>query len=181
MIDTLRPMERGSLWSLPNALSFSRLFLAAAFAAVQEREARLALILAASLTDFLDGWFARRSKTISKWGELLDPIADRAFVFTALSVLLFERTITTLQYFVVLSRDLATAIAFVVARSVAWLRPVSFRARGAGKVVTALQLITLIIALSHPELVARLIPIVAAASVVAIADYAATMWRQRAR
>ncbi len=174
-------MERGSLWSLPNALSLSRLFLAVAFAVVQVREARLALILAAALTDFLDGWLARRSKTISKWGELLDPIADRAFVFTALSVLLVERTLTTLQYFVVLSRDLATAIAFVIARSVAWLRPVSFRARLAGKVVTALQLSTLILALTHPDLVSRLIPIVAIASAVAIADYAAAMWRQSAR
>lgn len=174
-------MERSSLWSLPNALSVSRLFLAAAFAAVQAREVRLALILAASLTDFLDGWIARRSSTISKWGELIDPITDRAFVFTALSVLLFERTITTAQYFTVLSRDLATAIAFVVARSVMWLRPVAFRARFAGKVVTALQLVTLILAITRPEQVVRLIPIVALASAVAIVDYAATMWRQRAR
>ncbi len=174
-------MKRSSLWSLPNMLSVSRLFLAAAFAIFPAREARLALILAASLTDFLDGWIARRSSTISKWGELIDPIADRAFVFTALSVLLFERSITTVQYFTVLSRDLATAIAFVIARSVAWLRPVAFRARFAGKVVTALQLITLILAITHPEQIARLIPIVAVASAVAIVDYAATMWRQRGR
>ncbi|MGQ0642246.1 MAG: CDP-alcohol phosphatidyltransferase family protein [Gemmatimonadaceae bacterium] len=174
-------MERGTLWSLPNALSFSRLFLAAAFAAFPTREARLGLILVAALTDFLDGWFARRSNTISKWGELIDPIADRAFVFIALSVLLFEQTITTLQYFIVLSRDLATAIAFVAARSVAWLRPVAFRARFAGKLVTALQLVILIFALTRPELVARLIPVVAVASALSIADYAATMWRQRAR
>jgi cardiolipin synthase len=174
-------MERSSLWSLPNMLSVSRLFLAAAFAIIPAREARLGLILAASLTDFLDGWIARRSSTISKWGELIDPITDRVFVFTALSVLLFERTITNLEYFVVLSRDLATAIAFVIARSVAWLRPVAFRARFAGKVVTALQLITLILAITHPEQIARLIPIVAVASAVAIVDYAGTMWRQRAR
>lgn len=174
-------MERASLWSIANALSLSRLLLAAAFAAIQAAEARLGLILAAALTDFLDGWVARRSNTISKWGELIDPIADRAFVFTAVSVLLFERTLTSAQYFILLSRDLATAIGFVIARSVAWLRPVAFRARLAGKVVTALQLITLILAITQPEVVSRLIPFVAVASTVAIADYAATMWRQRAR
>jgi phosphatidylglycerophosphate synthase len=174
-------MERGSLWSLPNALSISRLFLAGAFATVQLREARLALIVAAALTDFLDGWLARRSNTISRWGELIDPIADRAFVFTALSVLLFEQALSTAQYFIILSRDLATAIAFVIARGVAWLRPVAFRARAAGKIVTALQLITLILALTRPEVIPRLIPFVALASAVAIADYAATMWRQRVR
>ncbi|MGQ0537879.1 MAG: CDP-alcohol phosphatidyltransferase family protein [Gemmatimonadaceae bacterium] len=174
-------MERGSFVSLPNALSLSRLFLAVAFAMVPTREGRLALVLAASLTDFLDGWFARRSKVVSKWGELLDPITDRAFVFTAISVLLFERAITSAQYFVVLSRDLATAFGFLLARSVSWLRPVAFRARTAGKVVTALQLITLILAIARPDLVARLIPVVGVASAVAIVDYTATMWRQRGR
>jgi phosphatidylglycerophosphate synthase len=177
----LLAVERGSLWSIANVLSLSRLGLAAAFAAIQEAEARLGLILAAALTDFLDGWFARRSNTISKWGELIDPIADRAFVFTAVSVLLFERTITSMQYFIVLSRDLATAIAFVIARSVAWLRPVAFRARLAGKVVTALQLITLILVITRPDIVPRVIPFVALASAVAIVDYAAMMWGQRAR
>ncbi|MEW5914896.1 MAG: CDP-alcohol phosphatidyltransferase family protein [Gemmatimonadota bacterium] len=173
-------MERGTLWSIPNALSVSRLFLALAFVAIPVQQVRLALILAAALTDFFDGWLARRSNTISRWGELLDPIADRAFVFTALSVLLFEQTITTLQYFIILSRDLATAIAFVIARSVVWLRPVAFRARAAGKVVTALQLITLILSLTRPDTIPRLIPFLAIASAIAIVDYAAIMWRQRA-
>lgn len=177
----LPAVERGSLWSIANALSLSRLALAVAFAAIQSAQVRLGLILAAAVTDFLDGWVARRSNTISKWGELIDPIADRAFVFTAVSVLLFERTITSAQYFIILSRDLATAIAFVVARSVAWLRPVAFRARLAGKAVTALQLITLVLAISQPDLVPRIIPFVAIVSVVAIVDYAATMWGQRAR
>lgn len=174
-------MERGSLWSLPNVLSISRLFLAVLFATIPIREVRLGLIVAASLTDFLDGWIARRSKTISRWGELIDPIADRAFVFAALSVFLFERTITTGEYFVILSRDLATAIAFAVSRSVVWLRPVAFRARLAGKIVTGLQLITLILAITHPEQVSRLVPFVGLASAVAIVDYAVTMWNQRIR
>ena len=174
-------MERGTLWSVPNALSISRLFLALAFVGIPIQEVRLALILAAALTDFLDGWLARRSNTISRWGELLDPIADRAFVFTALSVLLFEQTITTPQYFIILSRDLATAIAFILARSVVWLRPVAFRARAAGKVVTALQLIALVLGLTRPDRIATLIPFIGIASAIAIADYAAMMWRQRAR
>ena len=113
-------MERGSLWSLPNALSISRLFLALAFVGLPIPQVRLALILVAALTDFLDGWLARRNNSISRWGELLDPIADRAFVFTALSVLLFEQTITTMQYFVILSRDLATAIAIVDYAAIMW-------------------------------------------------------------
>jgi cardiolipin synthase (CMP-forming) len=174
-------MERGTLWSLPNFVSLSRLFLAVAFAAASSREARLGLVLAAAITDFLDGWLARRSQTISRFGELIDPIADRAFVFAALSVLLFERTIDVAQYFIILSRDLATAIGFVVARSVEYLRPVAFRARPAGKVVTALQLITLVLAVSRPELLSVIVPLVAVASVIAIADYSTAMWRQRAR
>lgn len=174
-------MERTTLWSLPNFVSLSRLFLAVAFAAAQTREMRLGLVLVAALTDFLDGWLARRSQTISRFGELIDPIADRAFVFAALSVLLFERTIDVTQYFIILSRDLATAIGFVVARSLKGFRPVSFRARTAGKVVTALQLVTLVLAITRPDMLPVIIPMVAVASVVAIADYSTAMWRQRVR
>ena len=40
------------------------------------------VIGAAAATDFLDGWVARRVRATSRWGALLDPIADRVFVLT---------------------------------------------------------------------------------------------------
>lgn len=177
----LAPMDRGTLVSLPNAVSMSRLLLAVAFVAANDARVRLGLIGAASLTDYLDGWIARRQHTTSDWGALIDPLADRIFVFTAVCVYLVSHAISTVQYFVLISRDLMTAIGFLVARSVPMLRPVHFRARPLGKIVTVLQLLTLIAVLALPGAVARLIVLVGVASALAIADYTMALWNQRAR
>ncbi|MBV6522371.1 MAG: hypothetical protein MNPFHGCM_02519 [Gemmatimonadaceae bacterium] len=174
-------MQRGRLLSLPNVISMSRLVLAAAFVFVGDARARLGLIGAASLTDFLDGWIARRQQTTSNLGALIDPLADRAFVFTAVCVYLVNGLIGTVQYFVLISRDLMTAIGFIVARSVRMLRPIPFRARPSGKTVTVLQLITLVAVLAIPEAVSPLVWFVGVASAIAIADYTLALWNQRVR
>ena len=53
----------------------------------------LALFLTASFTDFLDGMLARMMGEESKLGELLDPIADKIIVATALILLVMDGTI----------------------------------------------------------------------------------------
>jgi len=169
------------LTSIPNLLSLSRLGLAVAFVALPVPNVRLSLVVVAALTDYLDGWLARRAKLTSRWGALIDPISDRIFVFTAVCVYLINGTITTGQYFTIIARDLATAIGFVVARSISWLRPVPFRARTAGKVVTTLQLATLIALIIRQDLVNALIVAVGLTSAVAIVDYTLALWRERVR
>ncbi|MDC0043566.1 CDP-diacylglycerol--glycerol-3-phosphate 3-phosphatidyltransferase [Candidatus Pelagibacter sp.] len=52
-----------------------------------------ALFIVASFTDFLDGMLARMFKEESKLGELLDPIADKIIVATALILLVMNETI----------------------------------------------------------------------------------------
>jgi phosphatidylglycerophosphate synthase len=173
-------MSRERLVTLPNAVSMSRLLLAAVFVAVRDPVVRFALLLVATGTDFLDGWLARRQPVISRSGALIDPIADRFFVFTALCVYLVEGAISTAAYFTLLSRDIATLIGFLVARSVPWLRAVVFRARWLGKVVTALQLLTLMVVIVAPSVVPLLVLVVGAASAASIADYTLTLWRERA-
>jgi CDP-diacylglycerol--glycerol-3-phosphate 3-phosphatidyltransferase/cardiolipin synthase len=158
----------------------SRLVLAAAFVALRDPSARLALLVVASVTDFLDGWLARRNDATTRSGALIDPIADRLFVLAALCTYLVERAITTGTFFIVLSRDIATVIGFFVARSIPWLRAVEFRARMLGKLVTVLQLLTLAAVIVAPAAVPSLIVILAAASAASIADYTLTLWRERA-
>ena len=165
--------------TLPNVVSMSRLLLAAAFVAIREPVARFTLLLAASATDFLDGWIARRSQATSRSGALIDPIADRLFVLAALCVYLLEDLISIGAYFTLLARDIATVIGYIVARSVPWLRGVEFRARWLGKLVTGLQLATLMAVIVAPGLVPWLVLIVAGASVASIADYTLTLWRER--
>ena len=173
-------MNRDRLVTLPNAVSMSRLVLAAVFVAARDPIARFALVAVASVTDFLDGWLARRQHATTRSGALIDPIADRVFVFTAVCAFLIEGALSTASYFILLSRDIMTLIGYIVARSVPWLRAVEFRARWLGKVVTALQLLTLVAVIVVPSAVPALVIVVGAASAASVADYTLTLWRERA-
>src|SRR5437867_9143123 len=126
------------LRSLPNLISISRLVLAAAFVVLESPDVRIVLVMVALATDYLDGWLARRARLATRAGALLDPFADRVFVLVGVSVFLFEGTLSTLEYFIMISRDLMTAIGFLVARAVPSLRGVAFHARLPGKLVTVL-------------------------------------------
>jgi CDP-diacylglycerol--glycerol-3-phosphate 3-phosphatidyltransferase/cardiolipin synthase len=174
-------MDRGRFLSLPNSVSLSRIALAAAFVAYPGRGWRIALIAAAAVTDMLDGWLARRNESVTRWGALLDPITDRVFALAAVSSFLFGGLLTTGQYFTLISRDLATAVGFLVARTVSWLRPVAFSARVSGKIVTSAQLATLAAVLLYPPAVMPLVVLVGLASAWSIADYTLALWRARER
>jgi CDP-diacylglycerol--glycerol-3-phosphate 3-phosphatidyltransferase len=170
-----------TLGTLPNILSCSRLALAAGFVASSTREAQVGIIGIAAITDFLDGWLARRVHATSRWGAMLDPIADRFFVLTVVASMLFTGALSTGAYFILITRDLATAVGFVVARIIPWLRTVPFQARISGKVVTVLQMITLAALLVLPMLAPLLLALVGVASVLSIVDYTLALWRARAR
>ena len=174
-------MTRGAVFTLPNSISLSRLVLALAFVLMQGTWARVAIIVIAGFTDFIDGWIARHEKEESETGALIDPLADRIFVFVAISVYLVEGLFTAGQYFIFLSRDIATAVGFLVARMIPWLRPAVFRARMLGKIVTVLQLITLVAVLLIPEYTALLVIAIGIVSAASIVDYTVALWRARAR
>ena len=172
---------RHPLVRLPNWLSSSRFVLAVGFAAADHTAVRMGLIGVAALTDFLDGWVARRVDATSRWGALLDPIADRVFVLVAVGTFLFTGRLGTGAYFVLIMRDLATAVGFLVARVIPWLRPVVFKARLTGKLVTVLQLVTLAAVLVAPAALHSLLILVALVSIVSIVDYTLALWRARSR
>jgi cardiolipin synthase len=168
---------RSSLRSIPNIVSLSRVVLAVAFVVDHDTNARLGIVLAAAVTDMLDGWLARRAGMVSRFGALVDPFADRVFVLVAVSTFVYEGTLSTLQYFVMISRDLMTAVGFLVARAVTWLRPVEFRARPSGKLVTALQMIAFVALLRRPAAVGPMIWVVGMASLYSVVDYTWALWR----
>jgi phosphatidylglycerophosphate synthase len=174
-------MNRSTLFTLPNTVSLSRLVLALAFVLVSGPWDRIALIAVAGFTDFIDGWLARHEKSVSIAGALIDPLADRVFVFVAISTFLVEGQLSTAQYFIFLTRDIATAIGFVVAKIVPTLRPAVFRARPLGKLVTVAQLVTLVTIIVMPELTRPLILAIGLISAASIVDYTIALWRGRAR
>lgn len=173
-------VKNSRVLTVPNLLSLTRLPLAAAFLLVDGRTARVALVGIASLTDFLDGWLARRGQT-SQLGALLDPIADKTFVFIAIAAFLIEGVVSVGEFLIVISRDLATAVGFIVAWLLPGLDPRAFRARWPGKVVTVLQLAALFVLLLRPTVFPVLVPLIAVASAAAIADYTLLLHRQRVR
>ena len=68
-----------------------------------------ALFVIASFTDFLDGLLARMYKEESKLGELLDPIADKIIVATALLLLVMDNTIKNFEVIaaiIILTREI---------------------------------------------------------------------------
>jgi CDP-diacylglycerol--glycerol-3-phosphate 3-phosphatidyltransferase/cardiolipin synthase len=173
-------MRQQGLLNAPNVVSLSRLVLAACFIAIGNTHVRLVLLITAALTDALDGWLARRRNYFSRSGALIDAIADRVFVLSAVCALYADNALSLGQTLVFLSRDIATAIGFVVARIIPWLRRAVFKARFGGKAVTVLQFLTLAAALEMPQLLPLCLTGVAVASIAAIVDYTWALWRGRA-
>jgi CDP-diacylglycerol---glycerol-3-phosphate 3-phosphatidyltransferase len=77
------PLRRAQVWTLPNALSASRLFLAAGLFACIAYESwwgGLAFLAVAAVTDWLDGYLARLYQQTSSFGRVLDPLTDKVLV-----------------------------------------------------------------------------------------------------
>jgi len=78
------------VWNLPNSLTLLRIFLVPFLVVVlltkfDGREyVGLAIFLIAAITDLLDGYFARKYKQVTRLGILLDPIADKLLISSAL-------------------------------------------------------------------------------------------------
>jgi CDP-diacylglycerol--glycerol-3-phosphate 3-phosphatidyltransferase len=172
-------MSGSRLFTLPNFVSSSRVMLAFGFIASEGVPTRVALIGVASLTDFLDGWLARRTQVTSRIGALLDPIADRFFVSGVVVAYLLGNQLSPWQAIAIVFRDVMSVIGFFVARNVSWLRPIKFMARPLGKVVTVAQLLAFLAVLLRPAWVNALVVLVAVLGVVATVDYTLMLWRER--
>ncbi len=85
-----------TIWNLANTITLARLCLSLVFFVVlykgtsrQAYVAALALFAAASLTDFLDGWVARKRNEITPFGRVADPFVDKILICGAMTLLCF--------------------------------------------------------------------------------------------
>ena len=139
------PAERGeqgrAWWSAADVLSLLRIPLAAAFLLVSHSGWRLAIVGAAALSDLLDGPVARRLGS-SPFGAVLDPIADKLFMASAVGVVAFSGRLEIYEIIGVLLRDIVATVAF--AGTLISHQPRAIPARSSGKAVTVAQILTLV-------------------------------------
>ncbi len=69
--------------------------------------AATALFIAFALTDWLDGWLARKLNQVSSFGAFLDPVADKFLVCAALLILVEQDRVNALVALVIIGREIA--------------------------------------------------------------------------
>lgn len=129
--------------TLSNSLSFVRGPLAFLF--LQENASlRILAVVLAMLTDSIDGYLARRSQSVSRFGAILDPAMDKFFVYFALTTLFLEGRLTPFEVVAMLSRDFFLFLYGLLMVAAGRWKTIVLRAIRWGKVTTALQFIVLI-------------------------------------
>ncbi|MGI6199064.1 MAG: CDP-diacylglycerol--glycerol-3-phosphate 3-phosphatidyltransferase [Candidatus Cloacimonadaceae bacterium] len=133
---------------LPNLLTTLRaiavpFFLWLVFV-VKDAQAALILFAAASLTDWLDGFLARRWQVISNFGKIMDPLADKLLVLSALAGITWSSPyrLNVLIFIIIFARELIITIL----REVYKKRGIIVAASYLGKVKTFMQMVGLVFA-----------------------------------
>ncbi len=131
--------------NLPTILTFSRIILIPFFIIITPKSPFLgiSIFLMASATDFLDGYLARRSGQITKFGIILDPIADKFLVISALILLVDMVRLSAWIAIAIIVREFVVTGLRVVALSKNTVIP----AEMGGKLKTASQMAAIILLL----------------------------------
>ena len=114
------PAATDRVWTVPNALSALRLlgvplFLYWVLGTHQDGRAIL-LLMAAGISDYLDGKIARRYDQFSRLGQLLDPAADRLYILATLLALVARHGLPLWWALALIGRDLVLATMLPVLR-----------------------------------------------------------------
>ena len=176
--------------NLPNILTLFRIGLIPVFVLIfylpfnWNNEVACIVFVIAAITDWLDGFLARKLQQISKLGAFLDPVADKLMVAVVL-VLLVERypgLILTLPAAVIIGREIT------VSALREWMAELGARSRVAvsiyGKIKTIAQMIALPLLIYHDSLYAIpiyglglvLLYVAAGLTLVSMYQYLASAW-----
>ena len=114
------PEPSDDVWTIPNVISMARIVLIFVFTwlLITEHDGwAIAALAAAGISDFLDGFLARRWGQVTKLGRFLDPTADRLLTFAVVLGLGVRGVIPWWLVGVLFARDLVVGIALLWARS----------------------------------------------------------------
>lgn len=133
--------------NLPNLLTVTRILLIPVFVMLfveptPDRSLAAAIIFViAAVTDLLDGYLARRTGQITKLGRLLDPIADKLLVLSALILLVQIDRVTALVAILIIARE----VAVTGVRAIAAAEGMIMSAEVTGKYKMALQVVAIVL------------------------------------
>ena len=175
--------------NLPNTLTLIRIFLVPLLVVVLLTKnpghvyLGTVIFLIAVLTDYLDGFLARRRNEVTRLGILLDPLADKLLTAAAFLSLVQMGVVQAWVVMIVIARELAVT----GLRNVAAGRGVLIHASRLGKAKMGAQVTAIVLLLlSRPLPVLRIPGLLALAVVVALAllsgaDYFIRFWREVVR
>ena len=147
--------------NIPNLLTWARILLIPLFVGVfyagtnwltphEKNLAATVIFIIAAVTDWFDGWLARKLGQTSAFGAFLDPVADKLMVAAALLILVQMERADAIIAFIIIGREIAISALrewmakIGAARNIA----VSF----IGKIKTTAQMIAIPLLLFHDEL-----------------------------
>ncbi len=136
--------------NLPNKLTVVRMLLIPVFivaAYLEKNQAMMiwstAIFALASITDFFDGYLARKHNMITDFGKFMDPLADKALVAAALLILVQIQRIEAWAVLIIIVREYSISII----RAIASANGKVIAASGGGKIKTVLQMLSVIMLL----------------------------------
>lgn len=109
----------------------------------------LVIFIIAAITDGLDGYLARKQKSVTKFGKLFDPLADKLLISAALIAFVDMGKISAWPVLIIIGREFAVTGLRVLAAA----EGVVISASSLGKVKTMLQILAVIVVMLHPQLV----------------------------
>lgn len=104
-------MKVSATITLPNSLTFLRILLTPVFLVLLFsessfwRQISLVVYIVAALTDWYDGWVARRYGYVSRWGQFFDPLADKVLAAAALFAFVYLGLVDGWMVWVIVVRD----------------------------------------------------------------------------
>ncbi len=130
--------------NLPNKLTIARMIMVPFFIAaymLNYNIAALVIFIVASVTDFFDGKIARSRNLVTNFGKIMDPLADKILVYSALCLFIESGIIKAWMLIIILARE------FIVAgmRTVAASEGTVLAAGMSGKIKTFLQMVAVIV------------------------------------
>lgn len=144
-------MKPRSVWNIPNILTLMRIAaipLMVLLLLTGERQSSFwaaALFSAASVTDWLDGYLARRMGIVTVFGKFLDPIADKLIVMAALIMIIPLGRVPAWMVLIILGRE----IIITGLRGIASSEGIVIEASDLGKFKTIFQIVAIIALLLH--------------------------------